>query len=67
MSDEEKRESLTARLRALHQRLELFLESGAVPEKELADPHKAIECYLNAIALDEGNRTALVAAAPYFS
>lgn len=43
------------------QRLELFLESGAVTEKELADPHKAIECYLNAIALDEQNRTALVA------
>jgi tetratricopeptide (TPR) repeat protein len=45
------------------QRLELYLEAGMVNEKELADPHKAIECHLNAIAIDEGNRIALTSLA----
>jgi tetratricopeptide (TPR) repeat protein len=45
------------------QRIELYLDAGNVNEKELADPHKAIEAHLNVLALDESNRTALTSLA----
>ncbi len=41
------------------QRIELFLESAYVHERELDDPHKAIDNLLNALSLDENNKTAL--------
>jgi tetratricopeptide (TPR) repeat protein len=41
------------------QRMELYLEAGTVNEKELADPHRAIECHLNVLAIDENNKAAL--------
>ncbi|MCX5745950.1 MAG: hypothetical protein NT062_26020, partial [Proteobacteria bacterium] len=43
------------------QRIELYLESGRVYEKELAKPQQAIDSLLNVIALDEQNRSALSA------
>jgi tetratricopeptide (TPR) repeat protein len=43
------------------QRTELYLEAAKVHEAELADPHRAIECLLNALAIDDGNRAALAA------
>ncbi len=41
------------------QRIELYLESAAVYERELDDPHKAIEALLNVVAIEELNKTAL--------
>ena len=41
------------------QRIELFLEAAQVHERELDDPHKAIDNLLNALSLDEQNKTAL--------
>jgi len=43
------------------QRIELYLESARVYEKELADPHKAIEALLNVVAIEESNKAALAA------
>ena len=43
------------------QRVELYLEAAAVHEKELDDPHRAIEGHMNALAIDEQNRQALSA------
>ncbi len=43
------------------QRVELYLEAAAVHEKELDDPHRAIEGHLNAAAIDEQCRPALAA------
>ena len=45
------------------QRVELYLEAAAVHEKELDDPHRAIEGHMNALAIDEQNRQALTALA----
>ncbi|MCA9675893.1 MAG: tetratricopeptide repeat protein [Kofleriaceae bacterium] len=45
------------------QKIELFLETAGIHEKELADPHRAIECHLNVLALDETNRSSLHALA----
>ncbi len=45
------------------QKVELYLEAAGVHERELQDPHRAIECHLNALALDDSNRTALAALA----
>jgi tetratricopeptide (TPR) repeat protein len=41
------------------QRVELYLESAQVHERELDDPHNAIECLMNVVAIDEHNKTAL--------
>jgi tetratricopeptide (TPR) repeat protein len=41
------------------QRVELALEAATVQEKELDDPHKAIDALLNALSIDESNRAAL--------
>lgn len=41
------------------QRIELYTEAAAVQERELDDPHKAIDSLLNALSLDDNNRTAL--------
>ncbi len=43
------------------QRLELYLASAETYEKHLEDPHKAIEALLNAIAIEDTNKTALAA------
>lgn len=43
------------------QRVELYLDAAAVFEKELSDPHRAIEAHLNALAIDENARAALLA------
>lgn len=43
------------------QRVELYLEAATVHEKELDDPHRAIEGHLNALAIDEQCRPALTA------
>ncbi len=41
------------------QRVELYLAAAQIHERELDDPHKAIDAALNVIAIDDGNRTAL--------
>jgi golgin subfamily B member 1 len=43
------------------QRVELYTEAGNVNEKELSDPHRAIEAHLNALAIEEQNKTSLAA------
>jgi len=43
------------------QKVELFLEAAGVHERELQDPHRAIECHLNALAIEDSNRAALSA------
>lgn len=43
------------------QRVELYLDAAAIYEKEQNDAHRAIEAHLNALAIDEHARTALVA------
>ncbi len=45
------------------QKLELYLEAAGIHEKELADPHRAIEGHLNVLALEEHHRGALTALA----
>ena len=40
-------------------RVELYLESARIQERELEDPHKAIDSLLNVLAIDDSNRTAL--------
>ncbi|HEY4238549.1 MAG TPA: tetratricopeptide repeat protein [Kofleriaceae bacterium] len=41
------------------QRVELYLAGARVYERELNDPHKAIEALLNVLAIEEGNKAAL--------
>ena len=43
------------------QRVELYLGAANVHTLHLDDPHKAIECLLNVLAIEEGNRNALAA------
>ena len=43
------------------QRVELYQEAAVIYEKELDDPHRAIEAYLNALAIDDKSRAALTA------
>ncbi|HTJ46947.1 MAG TPA: SIR2 family protein [Kofleriaceae bacterium] len=45
------------------QRIELFLQVADVHEKELSDPHRAIEAHLNVLAIDEKSQAALSALA----
>ncbi|MEZ4367269.1 MAG: tetratricopeptide repeat protein [Kofleriaceae bacterium] len=45
------------------QRLELYGQIADVHEKELADPHRAIEAHLNALAIEENHKPSLVALA----
>ncbi|HEY5926341.1 MAG TPA: tetratricopeptide repeat protein [Kofleriaceae bacterium] len=40
-------------------RVELYLEAAQVYERELEDPHNAIECLMNVTAIDDKNKTAL--------
>ncbi len=40
-------------------RVELYLEAAQIHERELDDPHKAIDCLMNVTAIEEQNRTAL--------
>ena len=40
-------------------RIELYLDGAQVHEKELDDPHKAVDCLMNVLAIDEQNKTAL--------
>jgi tetratricopeptide (TPR) repeat protein len=44
-------------------KLELHLEVARIHERELDDPHRAIESHLAALALDDANRVALAALA----
>ena len=41
------------------QRVELYLAAAQIHERELDDPHKAIDAALNVLAIDDSNRTAL--------
>ncbi len=41
------------------QRVELYLESGKIFERELDDPKLAIDSLMNVLAIDENNKTAL--------
>ena len=41
------------------QRVELYLESAQIYERDLDDPHQAIEAALNVLAIEAENRTAL--------
>jgi golgin subfamily B member 1 len=40
-------------------RVELYLESAKIYERELDDPHKAIDALMNVLAIEDGNKTAL--------
>lgn len=40
-------------------RVELYLESAKVYERELDDPHKAIDSLMNVLAIEDANKTAL--------
>jgi tetratricopeptide (TPR) repeat protein len=40
-------------------RVELYLDAAQVHERELDDPHKAIDCLLNVLAIDEQHKAAL--------
>ncbi len=40
-------------------RVELYLESAKIYERELDDPHKAIDSLMNVLAIEDGNKTAL--------
>ncbi|HEU4610540.1 MAG TPA: tetratricopeptide repeat protein, partial [Kofleriaceae bacterium] len=40
-------------------RVELYLEAAQIHERELDDPHKAIDCLMNVTAIEEENKTAL--------
>lgn len=42
-----------------NQRVDLYADAATIYEKELDDPHKAIEAHLNALAIDEHARGAL--------
>ncbi|HUJ57834.1 MAG TPA: tetratricopeptide repeat protein [Kofleriaceae bacterium] len=41
------------------QRVELYLEAAQIHERELDDPHKAIDGLMNVLAIEDANRTAL--------
>jgi golgin subfamily B member 1 len=45
------------------QKIQLHLEAAQIQERELSDPHRAIEGHLNALALDDTCRPALTALA----
>ena len=40
-------------------RVELYLESAKIYERELDDPHKAIDSLMNVLAIEDANKTAL--------
>jgi golgin subfamily B member 1 len=40
-------------------RVELYLEAAQIHERELEDPHKAIDSLMNVLAIDDQNKTAL--------
>ncbi|NVB81638.1 MAG: tetratricopeptide repeat protein [Kofleriaceae bacterium] len=42
-------------------RVELYLENAQVNEKELDDPHQAIDALMNVLAIEDQNKTALAA------
>jgi golgin subfamily B member 1 len=42
-------------------RIELYMESAQIYERELEDPHKAIDALMNVLAVEDSNKTALVA------
>ncbi len=48
-----------AAIKAPAARVELYLESAQVHERELDDPHKAIDALMNVTAIDDNNKTAL--------
>ncbi|HTM21794.1 MAG TPA: SIR2 family protein, partial [Kofleriaceae bacterium] len=52
-----------AAVRAPVQRVELYLRLGEVWDRQLTDPHRAIEAYLNVLAAAEDHREALTALA----
>ncbi|MEO8841705.1 MAG: tetratricopeptide repeat protein [Kofleriaceae bacterium] len=41
------------------QRVELYLESAQIYERELEDPHQAIDALMNVLAIEDANKTAL--------
>ncbi|MFT3698423.1 MAG: tetratricopeptide repeat protein [Kofleriaceae bacterium] len=41
------------------QRVELYLEAAVVAERELDDPHQAIDSLMNVLAVEDANKTAL--------
>ncbi len=41
------------------QRVELYLASAQAFERELDDPHQAIDCLMNVLAIEDSNKTAL--------
>jgi golgin subfamily B member 1 len=41
------------------QRVELYLESAVIDERELDDPHQAIDALMNVLAIEDENKTAL--------
>ena len=49
------------------QRVELYLASARVYEKQLDDPPKAIEALLNVLAIEDQNRTALAGLPPLYT
>lgn len=49
--------------KSVAERIELYLAIANVNEKELADPHRAIDALLNVLDLDESNTTALASLA----
>jgi tetratricopeptide (TPR) repeat protein len=48
-----------AAIKAPAARVELYLEAAQIHERELDDPHKAIDCLMNVTAIDDTNKTAL--------
>src|SRR3954464_12604236 len=48
-----------AAVKTPQQRIELYLASAQIFERELEDPHKAIDALMNVLAIDEHNKTAL--------
>jgi golgin subfamily B member 1 len=48
-----------AAIKAPAARVELYLEAAQIHERELDDPHKAIDCLMNVTAIDDKNKTAL--------
>jgi tetratricopeptide (TPR) repeat protein len=41
------------------QRVELYLEAAQIQERELEDPHQAIDALMNVLAIEDANKTAL--------
>jgi tetratricopeptide (TPR) repeat protein len=46
-------------VKATSARIELYLESAQIYERELDDPHNAIDALMNVVAIDDKNKTAL--------